>query len=189
MRIGSIDESNILRALDIGIHCLQIPNVKSVEDVKKIINYSKYPPLGKRGFSPFTRAGNYSINNASKLSKNANNNTLLAINIEGAEAIRNIDSILEIDGLDIIFVGLYDISNYLGIPGQVNSKEVEKLLSEITNKINDKNKIAGTITTNKDDIKRYLNMGLKYIVHLVDCEILKSSYTNYIDYFHEQKEK
>lgn len=189
MRIGSIDESNILRALDIGIHCLQIPNVKSVEDVKKIINYSKYPPLGRRGFSPFTRAGNYSINNASKLSKNANNNTLLAINIEGAEAIRNIDSILEIDGLDIIFIGLYDISNYLGIPGQVNSKKVEKLLSELTNKINDKNKIAGTITTNKDDIKKYLNMGLKYIVHLVDCEILKSSYTNYINYFHEQKTK
>jgi len=189
MRIGSIDESNILRALDIGIHCLQIPNVKSVEDVERIINYSKYPPLGRRGFSPFTRAGNYSINNASKLSKNANNNTLLAINIEGAEAIRNIDSILEIDGLDIIFIGLYDISNYLGIPGQVNSKKVEKLLSEITNKINDKNKIAGTITTNKDDIKKYLNMGLKYIVHLVDCEILKSSYTNYINYFHEQKTK
>jgi 4-hydroxy-2-oxoheptanedioate aldolase len=189
MRIGSIDESNILRALDIGIHCLQIPNVKSVEDVERIINYSKYPPLGRRGFSPFTRAGNYSINNASKLSKNANNNTLLAINIEGAEAIRNIDSILEIDGLDIIFIGLYDISNYLGIPGEVNSKKVEKLLSEITNKINDKNKIAGTITTNKDDIKKYLNMGLKYIVHLVDCEILKSSYTNYINYFHEQKTK
>ena len=61
MRIGSIDESNILRALDIGIHCLQIPNVKSVEDVERIINYSKYPPLGRRGFSPFTRAGNYSI--------------------------------------------------------------------------------------------------------------------------------
>jgi 4-hydroxy-2-oxoheptanedioate aldolase len=189
MRVGSIDESNILRALDIGIHCLQIPNVKSVKDVEEIINFSKYPPQGKRGFSPFTRAGDYSINNASKLSKEANSNTLLAINIEGAEAIKNIDSILEIKGLDIIFIGLYDISNYLGIPGEVNNIKVEKLLSDLTEKINNKNKIAGTITTNKHDIDKYLNMGIRYLVHLVDCEILKSGYNNYINYFNEQKSK
>lgn len=189
MRIGSIDESQILRAMDIGIHCLQIPNVKSANDVKQIIKYSKYPPLGSRGFSPFTRAGNYSIKNASKLSKEANSNTLIAINIEGEEAISNIDTILEVDGLDIIFIGLYDISNYLGIPGDVSNPKVNDLLSSLVSKINSKNKTAGTITTNKNDIEKYLDMGINYLVHLVDCEILKSAYTEYINFFHENKSK
>lgn len=189
MRIGSIDESKILRAMDIGIHCLQIPNVKSEEDVRKIIEYCKYKPLGMRGFSPFTRAGNYSIKNASKLSLEANENTLLAINIEGEESIKNIDNILDINGLDIIFIGLYDISNYLGIPGEVDNPKVLELLTRLVKKINSKNKIAGTITTNKNDIEKYLQIGVKYLVHLVDCEILKSAYSRYVAFFQQQKLK
>ena len=57
MRLGSVNESEILKALDIGMHGIQIPNVESIEDLKKIIQFSKYPPDGNRGFSPFTRAG------------------------------------------------------------------------------------------------------------------------------------
>ena len=82
MRVGNIDEPEILKALDIGAHGIQIPNVNSAEDVKKIIEYCKYPPIGNRGFSPFNRAGNYSINNSKILTDKANDNTLVGINIE-----------------------------------------------------------------------------------------------------------
>ena len=60
MRVGTIDEGDILKALDIGVQAIQIPNISCKQDMVKIINFSKYPQLGNRGFSLFTRAGNYS---------------------------------------------------------------------------------------------------------------------------------
>ena len=61
MRVGGVNEGEIPRALDTGVHRLQVPNVKKGKDVERIIEFAKYPPVGTRGFSPFTRAGNYSI--------------------------------------------------------------------------------------------------------------------------------
>ena len=49
------DESNILRALDIGSDGIIVPHIKSVEDVNRCISYSKYPPIGNRGYTPYTK--------------------------------------------------------------------------------------------------------------------------------------
>lgn len=176
MRVGNINEADILKALDIGVHCIQIPNINTKKDVEQIINFAKYPPIGSRGFSPFTRAGDYSIQNSTTLTHKANKNTMIAINIEGKEAIEEIDSILEIKELDIIFIGLFDLSKALEIPGDVNNKIVLEYLEQLTLKINQAGKYAGTITTSQDKITSFVNIGIKYIVHLVDCEMLKNSY-------------
>ena len=187
MRVGTIDEGDILKALDIGVHAIQIPNISCKQDVVKVIGFSKYPPLGNRGFSPFTRAGNYSQKNASELPEIANQNTLVAINIEGKEAIDNIDEILELDGLDIVFIGLFDLSKALGIPGKTDSPEVLEYLSTLTKKITKAGKWPGTIATNKSKIPEFLEMGLKYIVYLVDCEILSASYSEVVEVFKKAK--
>jgi len=189
MRVGTIDESDILKALDIGVHCIQIPNVGKKADVEKIVELAKYPPVGKRGFSPFTRAGNYSIENSKTLTQKANENTLIAINIEGKEAIEDIDNILKIEELDIIFIGLFDLSKALGIPGDVDNEKVLNYLEDLTKKISDAGKYAGTITTSKEKITAFLDLGLNYIVHLVDCEMLRASYTDVVKYFQSEKEK
>ena len=57
VRVPSLDESAILRALDLGPAGVVIPQVQSSEDVRRVIEYSKYPPIGQRGHSPFTRSG------------------------------------------------------------------------------------------------------------------------------------
>ena len=183
MRVGGIIEADILKALDIGMHGIQIPNIQSESDVQKIVKLSKYPPVGSRGFSPFTRAGNYSIDSSTTLTKKANKNSLVAINIEGVEAIENIDKILKIKELDIIFIGLFDLSKALGIPGQVKDKRVTKLLKSLTSKINKAGKYPGTIATSESDLSKYKKIGLKYILYLVDCEMLRNSYAQVVNKF------
>ncbi len=187
MRVGKIDESEILKALDIGVHGIQIPNVNTVDDVKKIINFSKYPPTGNRGFSPFNRAGNYSIDNSTVLTKDANDNTLIGINIEGSEAIKNIDEILKIDELDLIFIGLFDLSKSLGIPGQVDNKIVLKQLELLTRKILDAGKYPGTIATSPEKLDYFSSLDMRFILYLVDCEMLRSPYKNIVDIFENFK--
>ena len=167
------------------MHGIQIPNVESIEDLKKIIQFSKYPPDGNRGFSPFTRAGGYSINNAKNLTSIANSNTLIAINVEGEEGVNNIDEFLKVDQLDIIFVGLFDLSKALGIPGEVDDPKVLSLLEDVTKKIIDAGKYPGTIATSKEKLSMFLDFGLKYLVYLVDCEMIRSKYQEVVDQFKE----
>lgn len=176
MRVGKVDEDLILRALDIGVHGLQLPNINNKEQVEEIIKYAKFPPLGDRGFSPFTRAGGYSSLNARHYPAIANKNTLLAINIEGKKAIEDIETILKIDGIDIIFIGLFDLSKAYGIPGQVDHPDLLAHLARLTEKINSAGKIAGTITTSPKSLQYCLSIGMRYLVHLVDCEMLSASY-------------
>lgn len=176
MRVGDISEVDILKALDIGMHGVQIPNVQNYSDVEKIIKYSKYPPLGNRGFSPFTRSGDYSLKNAKIITQKANANTLIGINVEGEDAIKNIDKILELENLDIVFIGLFDLSKSMGIPGEVENSKVLKYLEQLTKKILDSGKFPGTIATSVETKKMFIEMGLKYLLYLVDCEVLKSGY-------------
>ena len=81
IRVGGVIESEILKALDIGAHAVQVPNVTHASDLSNIIRFSKYPPIGNRGFSPFTRAGRYDLASAPEMSIKANENTLVIINI------------------------------------------------------------------------------------------------------------
>ena len=176
MRLGGIHESDILRALDIGIHGVQIPNVTNKAEAEKVVEYSKYPPIGERGYSPFTKAGDYSLIKAKELTEIANLNTLIGINIEGKEAFENIDEILTIKGIDIIFVGLFDISKSLGIPGQVDNPIVQKKLNILVDKINQSGKYPGTIATNLKNLESYKKLGIKYLLYLVDCNVIQNAY-------------
>ncbi|MBF0552527.1 MAG: hypothetical protein HQK60_18600 [Deltaproteobacteria bacterium] len=180
MRVGGLISDEILRALEIGVHCVHVPNITTVDEVKDIVVYSKYPPLGNRGFSPFTRAGGYGHGPAKGLHENANKSTLIAIHIEGREAFEQIESILEVSGIDIIFIGIYDLSKSLGIPGQVDHPLIKDMLQDVTKKITKARKYPGTIVTTAAQLQYAVEIGMKYITYSVDCEILLRGYRNIV---------
>ncbi len=186
MRVGNIERSFIQNALDIGMHGIQVPNVDTKKDAQDVIKFAKYPPVGDRGFSPFTRAGDYSIHNSKKLTRISNNKTAIILNIEGNDAVNNFDEILEVEGADIYFVGLFDLSKALGIPGDVSNPIVIDTLRRIIEKANKSGKYIGTIATTKDKMIQFLDMGVKYMVYLVDCEVLREGYSNVVDLFSQE---
>jgi len=186
MRVGDIERSFIQNALDVGMHGIQVPNVDTRQNASDVVKFSKYPPMGDRGFSPFTRAGNYSIHNAATLTKTANKNTAVILNIEGKDAVNNFDEILEVENADIYFVGLFDLSKALGVPGDVSNPAVIDALAEIIKKSNKAGKFVGTIATTKERMAEFLEMGVKYMVYLVDCEILRAGYKSIVDVFNQE---
>ena len=186
MRVGDIERSSIQNALDIGMHGIQVPNVDTSKNAKDVVNFAKYPPMGNRGFSPFTRAGNYSIHNSTTLTQKANQNTAVILNIEGEDAVHNFDEILMVENADIYFVGLFDLSKALGVPGEVEHPKVVKALKEIVDKVEVNGKYVGTIATSSKQMKEFLDMGVKYITYSVDCEILRSGYASIVDLFHKE---
>lgn len=176
LRIPGIDEAEILKALDLGVHALQVPNVTGPSDVERIVAYAKYPPVGRRGFSPFTRAGDYTHANAARLVREANANVLLVVHVEGPEAVEAAARIAGMDAVDVVFVGLYDLSKAVGLAGEVGHPKVLGLLETVVKSIDRAGKAAGTIATDVEQVRRYVDMGVRYITYSVDCEVLARGY-------------
>jgi 4-hydroxy-2-oxoheptanedioate aldolase len=178
MRVSGVNESECLKALDIGFHGIQVPNINGFSQVEELIRYSKYAPKGARGFSPFNRASNYSPVNSYNKINHANDNTLINIHIEGKEGIDNIDRFLDIQELDVFFIGLYDISNYLGIPGEIEDVRVMNLLEKLNEKVNKAGKICGSISNSISQLNNLNEIGVRYITHSVDCYVAKNAFEN-----------
>jgi 4-hydroxy-2-oxoheptanedioate aldolase len=183
MRVGEINESLILRALDIGMHGIQLPNIQTAEDAQLFVQYAKYPPIGIRGFSPYTKAGLYDVNNAKIMTKLANDNTLLIANVEDEIGLKNLSDIAKIEGIDVVFIGLFDLSKSLGIPGEIQNELVLEKLDEAVKIIHNCNKKIGSIATTPEMLSILKGKNLDYITYSVDTGMVKSAYQNIIKEF------
>ncbi len=178
-RVGQRDELQILRALDLGIHGVLVPHIQSKKEALECISFAKYYPDGRRGFSPYTRAGGYGINDIENYAAKANLQTLAAIILEGINGINNLDEILETPNLDLIYIGAYDLSQALGIPGQVNHPDVKKHLKKCVKKIRDRGIAAGGyVAKNAEDIKWMTDIGMQFITYLPDAAAIFETFHN-----------
>jgi len=134
IRVPEIEEAWILRSLDMGCDGMIFPQVATVEDVNKIIKYSCFPPQGERGFNPYITAGGYSAVKSDFFYKE-NKRVQLGIILEGQSGFENIDAILEKDEIDIVYIGQYDLSVALGIPGDVSNKKLLSIMSSAVRKL------------------------------------------------------
>ena len=103
VRAAGLSEEAISKALDIGAAGIEIPQITCAEDVEKAVSYSKFYPMGNRGVCRFVRASHYSSMERNQFFSSANKN-LIIVQLEGQKALNNLDEILEVEGIDIIFV-------------------------------------------------------------------------------------
>jgi len=183
MRVGEINESLILRALDIGVHGVQLPNISTAKDAERFVKFAKYPPIGIRGFSPYTKAGLYDVSRGKEMPNIANNNTLLIANVEGEEGMNNLEEIVKVVGIDVIFIGLFDMSKSLGIAGDVQHPKVISKLDEAIEIIHKNGKKVGSIASNIDMLEMLKKKNIDYLTYSVDTGIIKESYVNMINSF------
>jgi 4-hydroxy-2-oxoheptanedioate aldolase len=178
IRVTDNDESLILRALDIGAQGVEIPQINCKSDAQRAVNSVKYSPQGSRGVCRYVRAANYSSMDKFKYFKSANEETMIIIHIEGIEGIKNLDEILSVPGMDVIFIGPYDLSQSLGIPGQVDDSLVVEKMKEVVLKCK-QNKIAvGTFADNVHTAKKWVSLGIQYMSFSVDVGILYEASKN-----------
>jgi len=183
IRISDNDPAMISRALDIGADAVQIPQICTKEDAEKAIIAGKFAPLGERGVCRYVRAAEYSNVEKSKYFKKANNETMIIVQIEGKEGINNIDEILSVKGIDIIFIGPYDLSQSLGIIGDVNNPKIGEMVEIITMKAKACGKRIGIFVENKEQALKFIELGVQYISYSTDAGIILSSFKEVIQQF------
>lgn len=177
IRVAKNDESHILHALDLGAEGVIIPHIQSRADAEAAISAAKYHPLGSRGFSPYTRAGGYSRHNIEKHTSIQNEKTIICLILEGKEGIENLDDILSIKNIDktvdLIYIGAYDLSQALGVPGQVDHPNVRMALEESIKKIRRRGIAGGGyVAKNALDMTWMCAIGMQFITLLPDVTII-----------------
>ena len=157
---SSPDRQNILRSLDIGSDGIIVPHINTVSDVKKCIEYSKYPPIGNRSFSPYTRCGGYSVKQ--NFFNEINNKSFLGIIIEDDDGLNDIESIIDNEYIDMVYIGTYDIASSLNC--SVDDPKVKKELERCAKIIRDKNKSIGCLYHNKKELDFFKDIGINFLV-------------------------
>ena len=180
IRVGNNDEVLILRALDIGAQGIEIPQINSKSDALRAVKSVKYSPQGERGVCRYVRAANYSSMDKFKYFESANKETMIIAHIEGIEGINNLDEILSVPGIDVIFIGPYDLSQSLGIPGQVNHPLVTEKMKEVILKCKQSKVAVGTFADDIETAKSWVSLGVQYLAFSVDVGILYEASENII---------
>ena len=117
VRLASVDPVQAKAVLDSGAAGVIVPMVNTKAEAELAVAMTKYPPMGTRGVG-LARAQGYGVDFDAYV-KNANRDTLVIVQIEHIDAVNNIDEILSVPGIDGTFIGPYDLSMSLGIPGQL----------------------------------------------------------------------
>jgi 4-hydroxy-2-oxoheptanedioate aldolase len=174
VRVGQNNEWMMLRALDVGATGVQVPQITCKEDAEAVVKGAKYTPLGERGLSIITRGGALGTRGP-EYTNRANEETTVIIHIEGVEGVRNLDEVLTVDNIDVIFLGPYDLSQSLGIPGQVEDPRVEDAIRDCVSKIKAAGKFAGSFAKDTVIAQRLIDMGVQYMSVSVDAAIYKDA--------------
>lgn len=134
VRIGGQTRDHVLRMLDVGAQALIVPNIESVEQVRMLVKYAKFAPIGERGYCP-TRTSGWGADpwaaDPLLYMKECNRRTKLYPQCETKGAYEHIEEIVALDGVDGIFVGPCDLSIGLGVPLQMESPVLNKAIDHI----------------------------------------------------------
>jgi len=111
-------------ALDIGAQGVIAAQVASADDARKVVDAARFPPDGDRGACPGVRASRHGWEPYPSYMERARAETIVAVAVEGPDAIERLDAIASVPGIDMVFVGVFDLSKALGIPGQLDDPSV-----------------------------------------------------------------
>lgn len=173
IRVPDCDPVKIAQVLDIGAGGVQIPQISSAREAEEVIRAARYFPKGDRGVCRFVRAAQYSHKERHQYFNDANR-AVVVLQIEGQEGIANIGEILEVKGYDIIFIGPYDLSQSLGVPGDVKNPKVIEQIRYIVSRAKEKGIVVGTFIDYPDKGEIWQEAGVQYLCYSTDVGIYYS---------------
>lgn len=175
IRVSGLDKVEVQRCLDLGADGIVFPQLNEFKDFELATKMLQYAPKGVRGFNPFVRAGKYGFGDIHEKKIKC-----IAI-IETLQAVEDLDHILSLADLDMIYIGVYDLSAQLNCIGVMDSPPLMAIVDSIIDKCNKASKEISLMVNNSDSYNNYKNKGVNYFVHTVDTHQLKTVFTNIIN--------
>ena len=172
VRLPENDPSMARRVMDTGAAGVIVPMVNSRKDAERVVEAVKYPPAGRRGVG-IARAHGYGRSFKEHVKK-SNDRVLVVAQIEHIDAVRNIEGIFSVPGIDAYLIGPYDMSGSLGIPGELNHPSVEAAKEKVLKAAKGKKIVPGIhlVHPNEAELERALKLGYRFIALSSDILLL-----------------
>ncbi len=135
------------------------------ETARRVVGMAHFPPAGTRGFNPFTRAGRFGTSPQPKLEPGY---PLTGVLVETPTAARALDAIVALPQLDLVYLGIYDYSVAIGVPGQVDDPRVQSFIAEAAAKCRNAGKAVGTTAMSPEQARRLASLGVNVLLYGAD---------------------
>jgi len=170
IRLASSDPTAIAKALDLGAAGIIVPQVNSADQARQIVASARYSPAGRRGRG-LGRAHHYGLKLA-EYSATANDTVAVVVQAEHVDAVKNIESIASVEGLDSIFVGPYDLASSMGRPGDVSHPEVRAAIERVIDVSLGRGLACGILGLTARENLAYIERGFTLVVVGIDVLLL-----------------
>jgi 2-keto-3-deoxy-L-rhamnonate aldolase RhmA len=165
----------LARALDLGARGVMIPMVESETEAKSIVQACRYPPVGRRGAAFGFAQCDYLGGDVAEKIRASHERTMVIAQIETERGLEQVEKIAAVDGIDVLWVGHFDLSNFMGIPGQFDDPRFDAAMRRVVDVCRKYGKAAGFMATDRGWIERARGMGYTMIAGGTDTGLLENA--------------
>ena len=165
--LGRLSATSAL--LDSGYRGLLVPQIHVADEVRQVVRSARYAPLGERGACAGIRADRFGAMTWAEHMADAEQSTVIAVTIETRDALANIDEIVTVEGIDVIFIGVFDLAASLGHPGEPTHPEVLESVSKICAAVKGSGVALGAWAPSIADAQAWMAMGMTFLPVLTDA--------------------
>lgn len=173
VRVPATQYHLIARVLDVGAQGLMIPMVESEEQARLVVQSAKYPPQGRRGAGFGLAHDDYRDGDILEKMRAANEDGLLIAQIETRGGVEHVDRIAAVEGIDVLWIGHFDLTNSLGIPGQFDHPEYLRAVDAVLSACERHGKAAGMMVQSVEQGRELLAQGFRILAYWGDAWLFK----------------
>ena len=165
VRVPATEYHFIARVLDMGAMGVMAPMVESAAQAATLVASAKYPPLGRRGAAFGVSHDDYTGGDIVEKIRTANSETLVIAQIETAKGLEHVDEIAAVDGVDVLWIGHFDLSNFLGIPGQFDHPSFHAAVAQVLAACRQHGKTPGFMAADVATGRKLLDQGFRMLAY------------------------
>jgi 2-keto-3-deoxy-L-rhamnonate aldolase RhmA len=179
VRVPATEYHFVARALDIGALGVMVPLVDTAEQAERIVSFTRYPPKGRRGaafgFAHDDYQGGATPDEMREKMRAIHERTLVICMIETRAGLENVEAVAAVDGVDVIWLGHFDLTNFLGIPAQFSHPQYRDAVKRIAAAAKKHGKSAGYMAASAELGEEYLGHGYRMIATGTDQGLLQTA--------------
>jgi 2-keto-3-deoxy-L-rhamnonate aldolase RhmA len=180
VRVPATEYHFVARALDCGALGVMVPLVDTREQAERIVSFTRYPPQGRRGAAFGFAHDDYQGGDVVEKIKVIHERTLVICMIETRAGLENVEAIAAVPGVDVLWLGHFDLTNFLGIPGQFSHPQYRDAVKRIVDAAKKHGKSAGYMAATPELGREYLGHGFRMIATGTDQGLLQASLSQLI---------
>lgn len=174
VRVPNSAGDTILKMLDVGAHGILVPRVNTPQEAARAARAARYYPEGSRGVAS-TRAADYGFTPLTEYFGRANRRNLVAVQCEDVACLPHLDEIAATPGVDVLFVGPYDLSSSMGTPGKVAYPSIKDTVDAVLAAARRHGKQAGIFTKDPQEARFYADLGFRLVIVSTDIQRFAAS--------------